>query len=237
MYKLVILEDNRVHADALIQMLSVFYMRDKFEIACVLNPTALKAYLDEYGKPDILLADIDLGIEECNGIQLVRELFPMGSPTQVIYVTGFIEYCTRVYETGHIYFLTKPVKADELYAAIARALALLRQAEEHSIFVRVGNSIVRIQPGTIRYIESNRRKLSIVSDQGVIETYAPLPFMAQKLRYGFLQCHKSFLVNMERISELRSDSFLLLSGETVPISQKRYKASRKEFLSHLGNQL
>jgi len=237
MYRLVILEDNSAHTQTLIGLLKDFPQADRFEIACVCKPAALKAYLEKRGKPDILLTDIDFGENELNGIQLVGELFPPGSAVQVIYVTGFIEYCTRVYETEHIYFLIKPVKTDELYAALSRALARLDQAEDRLVSVHVGGGVVRILPEAIRYIESDRRKLRIITDQGVTEAYASLTSIAQKLKTGFLHCHKSFLVNMARVAELHGDSFLLLSGETVPISQKRYKASREAFLGFLSDRM
>ena len=48
----------------------------------------------------------------------MRDLFPTGSKTQVIYATGYIEYCTPVYETQHVYFLVKPVRQSTLDDAL-----------------------------------------------------------------------------------------------------------------------
>ena len=43
-------------------------------------------------------------------------------PTQVVYVTGHAEYCTKVYDTDHVSFLLKPVGRTELRAALKKAI-------------------------------------------------------------------------------------------------------------------
>lgn len=42
-------------------------------------------------------------------------------------MTGYVEYATPVYETPHVYFLLKPVQAEQLYAALGKALERSRR--------------------------------------------------------------------------------------------------------------
>lgn len=78
----------------------------------------LEYFVSEGHAVDILITDINLGTDAADGISTVRDLFPAGSKTQVIYATGYIEYCTPVYETQHVYFLVKPVRQSALDDAL-----------------------------------------------------------------------------------------------------------------------
>ncbi|MCI5690528.1 MAG: response regulator [Clostridiales bacterium] len=125
------------------------------------------------------LAILDIRLEgENNGIQLAKELFPEGSRTQVIFLTAYLEFCSAVYETDHIYFLLKPV---EQYGSLT---ALMSQIPPH-----------------------------------------------------FLQCHKSFCVNMDCVREMRANFFLLDRGENIPISQSKKADTRARFLDYLNHYL
>ncbi|WP_165052851.1 MULTISPECIES: LytTR family DNA-binding domain-containing protein [unclassified Adlercreutzia] len=181
--------------------------------------------------PNIVFMDICLDDED--GVELVRELFPESSSTQVIYATGYIENCTRVYQSSHIYFLVKPIEQAELFDAIDKALRNLEAALSHPLAVSVGGNIIRILPERVDYVESDRRKIRIHGADGVVETYGSLARMSELLPASFMQCHKSFLVNMDNVSELRADEVVLLSGACVPVSQKRRRYVKEELLSHL----
>nr|WP_272491583.1 LytTR family DNA-binding domain-containing protein [Terrisporobacter petrolearius] len=45
----------------------------------------------------------------------------------------------------------------------------------------------------------------------------------------FVRCHKSFLVNLTYVENIKSNTAILESGEEVPISRYRYKRLRKSF--------
>lgn len=103
--------------------------------------------------------------------------------------------------------------------------------------VKVGGRIMRVLPADIEFVESDRRKVRIHLAGQVIEAYESLGGIARKLPDSFVQCHKSFLVNMDKIAEMRSDQIDLLSGATVPISQKRSRITREAFMDFLRERL
>ena len=51
---------------------------------------------------------------------------------------------------------------------------------------------------------------------------------------SFIHCHKSFLVNMSFISELRARDLVLLDGTVLPVSQRCHKALQRCFIDHVG---
>jgi DNA-binding LytR/AlgR family response regulator len=233
MHRLFIVEDNLDHAGILQDMVEAHPRARELRIDHASSPADLEALLAD--EPvDILVIDIDLGPNEPNGIEVVQRLFPAGSGTQVIYVTGYVEFCVRAYRTDHVYFLAKPVAQSDFNDALDKALANLENLGSSALAVRCGGVVRLVLPSSISYIESDRRKVCIHAGGKDLETYATLSGLAEQLPDSFIQCHKSFLVNMDHIVEFRKDSLVLHSGEIVPISQKKRKATREAFFRRLG---
>lgn len=237
MYHAVIVEDNADQAEALRSMIEQSPRGEHIVVERIADIPSLTTRLSEDPSIDILMMDIELGADDANGIDVVKRHFPAGCGTQVIYVTGYVEYCTSVYRTDHVYFLTKPVAQDDLDDALDRACERLESIARKPLSIRFGGRTVLVAPGKIGYVESDRRKVHIHVGADDIETYASLSDLAAELPASFVQCHKSFLVNMDHIKELKGSSVMLLSGETIPVSQKRRKFVRDAVFSHIQSKL
>ena len=234
MYQLLIVEDNEDHARILQDMVGRCPCGGEFSVDRAFGIESLEARCADGEAPDVLLMDIELGPDQPNGIEAVRRLFPAGCKTQVIYVSGYVEYCTPVYRTEHVYFLAKPVAQVDFDDALAKAFANLEEKRASLLPVRTNGSVVLVSPGAIGYVESDRRKVRIHMGSKVLETYATLSGMEAALPASFVRCHKSFLVNMDHIAEFRKDCIALHSGETVPMSQTMRKPTKESFLKHLA---
>lgn len=237
MYQVVIVEDDAAQAEIIRSMIECSPRGGELAIEHVVDAESLTARLAEEPAIDVLVMDIELGSEDANGIDLVKRYFPAGCGTQVIYVTGFVEYCTSVYRTEHVYFLAKPVAQDDLDDALDRAFARLAARASKPLSIRFGGKVVLVAPEQISYIESDRRKVHIHVGAEDIETYASLSDIAAELPASFIQCHKSFLVNMDCIRELKGDSVMLASSQAVPVSQKRRKLVREAIFAHIQGKL
>ena len=117
-YTVCIVEDNAECAAALIDRVAASPFSEGLVIHEMASRAELESFVSEGRAIDILITDINLGTDAADGISMVRDLFPVGSKTQVIYATGYIEYCTPVYETQHVYFLVKPVRQSTLDDAL-----------------------------------------------------------------------------------------------------------------------
>ncbi len=236
-YRLVIVENDQAQVGALLGLLEGFPGNDRFSVHHVANAMELEEHVKTKGQADVLLMDIDLGPEGPDGIETVRNCVFPGSGTQVVYVSGHVGYCTRVYQTEHAYFLTKPVSQSDFDDALNKVLENLEQVTKTPLGIRVGTRVVRVMPQNILYVESDRRKVRLFTRTGIVEAYGTLAEVAHDLPSNFVQCHKSFLVNLDCVEELRQDDLLLTTGCQVPMSQKRRKAVRDEFLARLRKRL
>ena len=235
-----VVDDDISQAQALERLLGQYPTRKAFEVEICTSLEAVDERLRHGLVPDIVFMDVVFDGSDgssANGITAVQKLLKQCPGVQVVYVTGHVEYCTRVYRTSHVYFLTKPLQTEDFDDALGKALENLERRIARPFGVKVGGRIMRVLPADIEFVESDRRKVRIHLAGQVIEAYESLGGIARKLPDSFVQCHKSFLVNMDKIAEMRSDQIDLLSGATVPISQKRSRITREAFMDFLRERL
>lgn len=230
MYQAVVMEDDAQAASIIADRVAQSPYASELTVTEVTSPQELGTLVADAGRPDILFADIKMSDGEANGIQAVRRFIPFGCGTQVIYITGYAEYCVPVYETEHVYFLLKPVDQPTFNKALKRAVENLRTRQEKMLPISFRNQTAFVPLEDILFIESKLRKVVVHTADETFETYATLAEMTEALPASFARCHKSFLVNMDAIRKLDTDKLVMTSGATVPIGQ-RYKSQMKENLA------
>ncbi len=228
MYRVVVLEDDVKQAQALAKMVESTPCGTSLEVSYCTSAAEL-ASLAAARDISIALLDIVLAGNGSSGVDLARRLFPDGSGVQVIYVTGYAEdYYLDVYETDHVYLLAKPVDPDKLADALHRAVARLDKEASVPFAVSFRGRMRLIRPEKVLFVESDRRKVRINLQDEVIETYASLANMQERLPGSFLRCHKSFLVNASYIETVGQSHITLLGGVEVPVSQRYRQRVRAE---------
>ena len=197
------------------------------------GPEALEASLREDSSgADVLLVDIELRGK--NSIELIKKFLKPSAPLQVVYITGYVHYCTDVYDTKHCSFLVKPVTPERLRHAVEKAYHSLNRDREAGVSVKTNGGIRIIYIPSLLYAESHGRCLRVVSTQEQVDTYEKLGDFAQNLDRRFLVCHKSFLVNMDHVKQYCGDRFLMDDGAVIPISQTKRKTVRETFTRYVG---
>lgn len=142
-------------------MLSKYPGRSRLDIDIISGVTTFEALMASDDRIDIFVADISLGEGNPSGIDLVRRYFPVGSPTQVIYISGHIEYCTSVYQTQHTYFLLKPISQSDFDAALDKALHNLQDSRQLPVAIQHNGTVTMVDPAEVEFVESERRKVRL----------------------------------------------------------------------------
>lgn len=226
---LLICDDDPTQFDELTALLKECPPWHQWPVQCFSSTQALLAHQDTFSPGSILLMDICLA--DHNGIDAVAQLQVRHPEIDVIYITGEISYCTEVYDTKHCGFLVKPVSLLKLQQALRRTLYVPPMTR--SLTVRVGRNTMRIPLDNIFYFEKQLRKMLVVTKQQVIDFYGKFEDLEVQLDRRMLQCHRSFIVNMDHIEQLADDHFLLDNEKTVPISRRKLTQVRNAFLRYL----
>jgi DNA-binding LytR/AlgR family response regulator len=228
---------------------------DYLELAGVAeNPLKADALMAEK-RIDLLFLDINM--PKLTGIEFLRA--SGGGPHQplVIITTAYAEYALDGFELDVVDYLVKPIsferfvkacqKARARHAERLRAIApedgggaaqqAGRQAspEENRpadhFFVKCGDSLEKIVYSELLYVEAMMNYVVLHTASRKFIVYLTLKgILAQLPVTEFVQVHKSFIVNREKVSSIRGN-VLQLGAATVPVSQHYYEAAMREILN------
>lgn len=233
MWNLVICDDAQEHLDMLCSVVRTTSYVQQINIMAMSNPTAVLKAIKARVDIDILIIDIELGKD--NGIKFVENLYKLRPNIKVIYVTAHNKYHTNVYTTAHVCYLQKPVSKEAMERALEIAVRQCETEDTEVINIVSKSGVERVKMNQIRYIEGIGRRTRIYTESETMESVRGLKEIEPQLNAQFLQCHKSYFVNLKYVKKMTYSSFELRTGETVPISQRRQKQSKERLLQYIKN--
>lgn len=173
---------------------------------------------------DMVILDIALG--EDDGIALAKELGKSYPDMKVILLSGYAQLASNVFDADPVYFLSKPIKDDKLYAAINKTIELLHSQTASVITVTaLGGKVYRIPVNDILYMETGYRSCKIFLEDGsCVETGNKLSDMMAHMPENFIFTHQSFACNLNKIKSFSKEEGIdLMTGHNVPVSRRHYK--------------
>uniref|UniRef100_UPI0005A97D52 LytR/AlgR family response regulator transcription factor n=1 Tax=Faecalimicrobium dakarense TaxID=1301100 RepID=UPI0005A97D52 len=94
----------------------------------------------------------------------------------------------------------------------------------------------KIDSNEIKYIEIQKKDMLIHTINKSFDARYSLEKIEKDLKQDkFVRCHKSFLVNLSYVENIKTNTLILESGEEVPVSRYRYKDVKERFLKFLGD--
>ncbi|KAA2239495.1 response regulator transcription factor [Chitinophaga agrisoli] len=179
---------------------------------------------------DLLFLDIEMPY--INGLELLQSL---PNPPKVIFTTAYEQYALKGFELEAVDYLLKPISFDRFLKAVNRAHELFRQnapaAPDH-LFIKTDEKLVRISWDDIVYIEAMENYVNIYTTQTRYMTHATLKSVIESIADpAFIQTHKSFVVNANKISSI-SGNIIELGKLQVPISRSMKEAVLEKILKN-----
>lgn len=184
--------------------------------------------------PDLVLADIDLG-EGKSGIelaQLVRRKYNL----PFIFITSHSDKATvsNAAATAPNGYLVKPFSEEDLFSSIEVALANFNEGRRNqalvkdtvaipdTIFVKTDTNYVKVIIADIQWLESDHNYLYIVTHGAKHIVRSSFRDFMENLPAGkFMQVHKSFIVNLQKIDSV-SHTEIVINKTPIPLS-RNYK--------------
>jgi len=191
---------------------------------------------------DVLFLDIRMpGLD---GFEVIQEVGPAHMPATV-FVTAFDDYAVRAFEVHALDYLTKPVEPERLVATVARVkekiaseAALLTQEQMRVALAGVGLPKRLLVPNGVKdsfvavdeidWIEAADYYACLhVGGKSFMlrETIKQLATMLDARR--FVRIHRSAIVNVERVSEVLREGFVILkTGQRLKMSKEGWQNLR-----------
>ncbi len=181
---------------------------------------------------DLILCDILLPGE--NGIEIVKKYLSGNPETQIVFVSNREDKIFDSMKIHPLSFVRKEHFFEDITNALSYYLTKIRDASpEHALIVKCGMATKRIPISHILYIEAKQHNQIIHTDtkEGQIVAKENMKFFIQELaKYGFIHCHKSFLVNFLFIRAIENNTIVLTNDDVIYVSKRRIRDVKKEFL-------
>ena len=184
---------------------------------------------------DILLLDIQMG--QINGMDTARKIREVDNKMEIIFITSLIDYVQDGYEVRAYRYLLKPIELEELKKHVLTCIKEIKNKNNY-ILIKNKSNTYKIQSNEIKYIEVQKKNMLIHTINKTFDVRYSLEKIEKDLKLDkFVRCHKSFLVNLSYVENIKLNTAILESGEEVPVSRYRYKEVKEKFLKFLGDSI
>lgn len=184
-------------------------------------------------KTDILIISTDF--KKHDGIELAGNVQAIYPDIQIIFTSACPFLNPRIYDVMHRCFLTSPFSKNCLLKAVLKCIDVLFTQRNRSLIIKSSQYTYLIPFKDITYIESDKRTIQVHMDKRrpPVRGYYKLDDIMKQLDNSFVQCHKSFIVNMKYIFTFTRKEFIMQDGNKIPISQLRVSSTKEIFLHYV----
>jgi two-component system response regulator LytT len=183
-----------------------------------------RAFLAEHPVELLLL---DLNLNGANGFDILRSLTAAAFDTVI--VSAYQDRAIEAFEYGVLDFVPKPFSRERLFRAFdrLRAATPVASAGLRHLAVRKRDGLHLLPVAELSYVRGAGDYAELVLRAGATELHSKtLDQLARLLPERFFRLHRSYLVDLAQIRELRIESggkytAVLHSGEELPVGRTR----------------
>ncbi len=168
---------------------------------------------------DIVLLDIEM--PGTDGLSIAAQLSKLCKRTLLLFITSHREYSTKGYEFRAFRYVLKSEPDEFVKRNIQDAIDEYRNYY-FNITVNYKGEIAKVLATSIIYIESFGHTIIIHTMDKEYKSQNKFKDIHELLKsHGFIQCHKSYIINMRYIESIEKNSCInLTNGLKIPIGRK-----------------
>ncbi len=154
---------------------------------------------------------LDIAMPGLSGLEVARILDQFKTKPKIIFVTAHEKHAVDAFELNAVDYLLKPVHKDRIRESVRRALegtAAPTLVGDESIAVELAGVTRFVQRSTVAYVEAQGDYVRLHTTSGDSHLLRkPLSTLEQEwAESGFVRIHRSHLVAVEHIAEVRMQS-------------------------------
>jgi two-component system response regulator AlgR len=166
--------------------------------------------------PDIVLLDVRMpGVD---GLEVARHLAALPAPPAVIFTTAFDEYALQAFDSEAVAYLLKPIRAEKLRAALAKAERLSRtqlqqvatatRTAPHRSHIGVrGRDGLRLIPiDEVLCFQADQKYTTVKHQKGEDLIEDSLKTLEEEFAANFVRIHRNALVNTKYLERIARDA-------------------------------
>lgn len=182
---------------------------------------------DKGMKADILFLDI-LFESEMNGLDLAWTIRQRDEKVMIVFITNSEAYAKEGYAVRAFRYLSKPICHADLALCLEVAYRQYTLAHnEYLILASTGSRIV-IRYDQISFIEARSPYIEIHTlrdnSDDIVKIRGTFSILQGKLPEElFVQCHRSYIVNILNVQSIRRDTAYLSTKDKIPVARSRFQ--------------
>lgn len=179
--------------------------------------------------PEVVFLDIQM--PRVTGLEMLSMLDPERMP-RIVFLTAHDAYAVQAFEAHAFDYLLKPTDPDRLEKTLQRLrrdrapqnMSVLGSETLRQIPCAGQNRIYLVKVEDVEYVAAKLAGIIVVGADGQ-ERMTELALRTLEEKTPLLRCHRQYLVNPERIREIRfgengAADILTSGGHTVPVSRR-----------------
>lgn len=233
--RILITEDNLSQRNCLISLINDFFEKYNitFSITCADKSDEIHNLILNISNYDLVFLDIEFN--ELNGIDIAMEIRRKTKDIKIIFTSNFDKYLIDGYKAHADRYFLKPIKKNIF--EIEMLDIIQNYILNNKYIVHENFSPHKIYLKDILYIEKLQRKSIVyLTNNQVIQSSHTLKWWIEFLNdKRFVQCHRSFFVNMQNIKTYNKKEIYLTNNTNIPLSKFYYNSLNEEFSLYLNS--
>ena len=181
---------------------------------------------------------LDIIMPEMNGIELAQKMIDADFSGKIIFLSSSNEYGPDSYKVKAFSYLLKSYSQKEIENVLKEILEVKKPEDKAGLPVTTRNIKKFLYFHEISYIEVMRNSVyfHLLNMEDIVIT-AALSDILPQLDGRFAQCHRSFIVNIDAVKQIRGKEIILRCGRKTPVSKSYKGFSDLYFKRGMGSDL
>ena len=178
---------------------------------------------------DVLFLDIMM--DRGDGMSLARKLREKGASINIIFTTGIADYMQEGYEVEAMHYLLKPLDKKKVWECLEKCL-LKKATDTNIVLLPTEDGLIKIETDNLFYAEAAERYCELAYLNEHLKIKMGIRELAETLdkTENFVFCHRSYLVNIRKVSKMGRKDLIMDNGASVPVSRRLYKEVNEQFI-------
>lgn len=228
-----ILEDEKSFSEQLKQLLKKWGNENHISLS-IHHFFCGESFLEyNYEENELFFLDIDL--KTMNGMDIAKKLRKDGFRGNIIFLTAFSEYVFEGYTVQALNYLLKPLNYEKLKKCLQ---PVIKDLEDTFHIYKSKTTTIKIPYHKILAFTSYRHYVDILTQipespenhcTKLFRQKISLKNLLQQLPSEFIRCHRTVIININKVMTLTNKEVILSDGSVFPVSESYLKNIQDAF--------
>lgn len=233
MLNFAVCDDNEIILARLVKMLEGIFIKNNLDAEISFSSSTATKLLEYANKNyiDVLILDINFK-SDYSGLELAKKIREKNRNLYLIFFTAHLEYALVAYKLKTFDYLPKPVTPERLEETVLRIFEDIKEGSNKTKFINLGTSKILLKENDVQYIKKDGMKLMYYTPTKTYETYSSLSKVQNDLPSNFIRCHKSYIVNVNNITNIESNNTIMFNSNHYCCIGPKYKNNLMEVFNN-----